>query len=115
MRVPYLLQSPDIGPVPHHVNGEAMPETMRVHVLANHRSMPLHQLPSPLPGYGEGAHRSRCYVWLGSHAAQPAYHVKREPPLLAALRLHDIDHVVVVFDVLGPQVQQFIDPDSRAP
>ncbi len=42
------------------------------------------------------------------------YHVKREPSLLAALRLHDIDHVIVVFDVLGPQVQQFIDADSRA-
>ena len=31
------------------------------------------------------------------------YHVKREP-LLAALRPHDIDHVIVVFNVLEPQV-----------
>jgi hypothetical protein len=32
------------------------------------------------------------------------YHIKREPPLLAALRPHDIDHVIVVFDVLEPPV-----------
>jgi len=41
------------------------------------------------------------------------HHIKQEPPLIAALRLHDIDHVIVVFDVLQPQVQQFIDADSR--
>ena len=45
-------------------------------------------------------------------AKSQRYYVKREPPLRAALRLHDIDHVIVVFDVLEPQVQQFIDADS---
>jgi hypothetical protein len=61
-RVPTLLQPPDIDPVPDYVNGEAMAETMQVHVLADHHSIPLHQFPGPLLGYREGAHRSRWYV-----------------------------------------------------
>jgi K+-transporting ATPase A subunit len=50
------------SPVPDYVNGEAMAETMQVHVLADHRPIPLHQLRGPLLRYGEGAHRSRWYV-----------------------------------------------------
>jgi hypothetical protein len=80
-------------------------------------------LPSTAP-YRFTSSRARCWDMgkgriardgMFSHVVtqlSQRYHIKREPPLRAALRLHDIDHVIVVFDVLEPQVQQFIDADS---
>jgi hypothetical protein len=107
-----LLQPPDIDPVPDYVDGEAMAETMRVHELADHHPIPLHQLPGPLLDMGKGRiARDGMFSHVVTQLSQ-RYHIKREPPLRAALRLHDIDHVIVVFDVLEPQVQQFIDADS---
>ena len=64
---------------------------MRVHVLADH-----------VP-YRFTSFRARCWD-IGKGRIARNYHVKREPPLLAALRPHDIDHVIGVFDVLEPQV-----------
>jgi hypothetical protein len=107
----HLLQPPDIDPVPDNVDGKACLK------LCGCTCAPI---TAP---YRFTSSRAHCWDrekgriardGVFSHVTQLSqrYHVKLEPPLLAALRLHDIDHVIVVFDVLGPQVQQFIDADS---
>ena len=100
----------------HHVDGIRMPKAMRVHVLADEFPIPLDKLPSPLLGYREEGRITRDVV-ASRIIAQllQRFCIKWDPSLLASLCFHDVDDVVMIFDVSGPQVQQLIDADPRTP
>ena len=75
---------------------------MRVHVLADHVPYRFTSFRAHGWDIGKGCiARDGTFSHIVTQLSQ-RYHVKREPPLLAALRPHDIDHVIVVFDVLEP-------------
>lgn len=77
---------------------------MRVHVLADHVPYRFTSFRARCWDIGKGRiARNGTFSHVVTQLSQ-RYHVKREPPLLAALRPHDIDHVIGVFDVLEPQV-----------